>query len=363
MATSEPTPRAVSTTRKSIETLPVAEKIYSQNGRPVDDVSPKDTGSSHLMRNSASQADSPERTPWSASRESRLHQVFQQNLKELLSEEDSDIEEDEADMQEQRDIGNSRRRYTRLNPDPAGLMTGLEDPEGILRKGLVRSRGELARHMEATHENQITIPSEATESKVFNLLESGQFELSPNGHVTGQTDETGNTVIDFSKTDLDNSSGGTKIGESGRENSYDVNVDSLLNNINNVGKESVFANSFLSGIRETPLNFEDNDLSAFFTYRGGSKFNIAAQSTPKKVGETKCRCTASIDFRKFFIDGEIDNEKVLQICGMPENEIPDHYRKAHMSEKCSICNFDYDEDICEKLENLNLREKIHHCSH
>ena len=95
----------------------------------------------------------------------------------------------------------------------------------------------------------------------------------------------------------------------------------------------------------------------FFTYRGGSKFNIAAQSTPKKVGEGNCRCTATIDFRKFFIDGMIDDEKVLQICGMPKNEIPDHYRKTVTSEKCSICDFDYDKDICEKFENLNLREK------
>ena len=110
-------------------------------------------------------------------------------------------------------------------------------------------------------------------------------------------------------------------------------------------------------MQENPLNFEDNDLSAFFTYRGGSKFNIAAQSTPKKVGEGSCKCTATIDFRKFYINGMIDEEKILEICGMPKNEIPDHYRKTITSERCSICDFDYDEDICEKFENLHLRKK------
>ena len=106
-------------------------------------------------------------------------------------------------MQEQGEIGTSLRRYTRLHPDPAGLLPRLEDPEGILRKGIVRSRGLLARHMATTHEHPIIIPAERvqdpTEAKLFNSLGSGQVELSANGHVTGQTDETGNTVIDFSK--------------------------------------------------------------------------------------------------------------------------------------------------------------------
>ena len=144
--------------------------------------------------------------------------------------------------------------------------------------------------MTTTHEHPIIVPAEPTEAKLFNSLGSGQIELSPYGHGTGQTDETGNTVIDLTKTDVEN-----LFGETERENRYDMHVESLLTNEKTVEKtlstsqESVFANSFLSGIRETPLNFEDNDLSAFFTYRGGSKFNIAAQSTPKKLGETKCK--------------------------------------------------------------------------
>ena len=105
----------------------------------MDDVSPKDIGSSHLIRGVEAMAGSPELAPWSASKDARLNQNYQQNFGEFLVVDD--IEKDETDMQEQRNIGTSLRRFTRLNPDPEGLLPGLEDPEGVFRKGIVRSMG------------------------------------------------------------------------------------------------------------------------------------------------------------------------------------------------------------------------------
>ena len=53
----------------------------------------------------------------------------------------------------------------------------------------------------------------------------------------------------------------------------------------------------------------------------------------------------------------LDEEKILEICSMPKDQIPEHYRKTITSERCLICTFDYDEDICKKFENLKLRKK------
>ena len=233
----------------------------------MDDVSPKDIGSSHLIEGMDAVAGSPELAPWSASKAAGLNRNYQQNFGEFLVV--TDEEEDEADKQEQGEIGANLRQWTRLHHDPAGLLPGLDDPEGAFRRGIVRSRGLLARHQE----HQIPIPAKPDNDWVMNvarLLDSSgsdRKELSPNNQVTGQSDETGNTVIDLTKTGVEISLGGTNNGET----SYDGSMNSFKSNENSVEKslstsqESVFENSFLSVMQENPINFEDNDLSAFFT--------------------------------------------------------------------------------------------------
>ena len=59
----------------------------------MDDVSPKDVGSSHIIEGMNAMANSPELAPWSASRADELNRKYLQTFGEFLEVADDDEEE------------------------------------------------------------------------------------------------------------------------------------------------------------------------------------------------------------------------------------------------------------------------------
>ena len=140
-------------------------------------------------------AGSPELVPWRASNDAKLGQNYLQNFEEALVGDDE--EDDETDKREQGEF----RRWTRKNHDPERLLLGVDNPEGILR-GIGRSRGVIALHRTGVQEG-VSIPTNLQTdlgmnmAKMLDSLGSDRKELSPSNQIT---DDTGETVIDLTKT-------------------------------------------------------------------------------------------------------------------------------------------------------------------
>ena len=158
-------------------------------------MSPKDVGSSHIIEGMDAVAGSPELVPWRASNDAKLSQNYLQNFEEFL--EGTDEDDDETDKREQGEF----RRWTRKHHDPERLLPGLDNPEGILRRGIGRSRGVIARHRTGVQEG-VSIPTNLQTdlgmnmAKMLDSLGSDRKELSPSNQIT---DDTGETVIDLTK--------------------------------------------------------------------------------------------------------------------------------------------------------------------